>query len=69
MRQIEDVCNFMNVGMQIRFNPVVDIPEPMGWINYKENNIEAKLAVTETVSFSREEKTVISPPYMLQGTL
>jgi hypothetical protein len=59
--QIGNALDFMNVVMQVGSNPEVEIPKPPGWTNCEENFPEAKVTITETFAFGKEERTKASP--------
>ena len=66
---IGDAWDFMNMGIEVKSNPEVELPQPPGWANCEEHGSDGEVTFTETVALSKEERSKASPLEMLRERL
>ena len=69
MNLIGGAWDFMNMGMEVKSNPEVEIPQPLGWANCEEHGSDRNMTITETVAFNKEERPEALPLAILGATL
>ena len=58
---IGDAWDFMNIGIEVKSTPEVELPRLLGWANHEEHGPEAEITITDSVPYNKEKKTEVSP--------